>query len=99
MRTIQERLTTEDVIEGHLTKRVKAARGQTIKIRFMRGWPDRIVLLPGGLLLFVELKRPVGGKFEPLQERIHDKLRRLGFAVYVWHTKALIDDYFSGREQ
>jgi hypothetical protein len=97
MRTIQERLTTEDRIEGHLVKRVKGARGLTLKIRFMRGWPDRIVLLPKGVLVFVELKRPVGGKFEPLQERIHDKLRKLGFTVYVWHTKTLIDNYFNER--
>lgn len=94
MRPLQERLTREDAIEGHLLKCVKQVKGFTIKVRFMRGWPDRIVLLPGGVLVFVELKRPVGGKFEPLQERIHHKLRSLGFTVYVWHTKDLINDYF-----
>lgn len=84
----------ESSIENHLIKCVKAVRGFTVKVRFMRGWPDRIVLLPGGVFLFVELKRPVGGKFEPLQERVHAKLRRLGFTVMVWHTKDLINDYF-----
>lgn len=94
MRPLQERLAREDTVENRLIKCVKAARGFTIKVRFMRGWPDRIVLLPGGVLLFVELKRPVGGKFEPLQERIHGKLRSIGFNVQVWHTKSLINDYF-----
>lgn len=94
MRPLQERLMRESSIENHLIAAVKKVRGFTIKVRFMRGWPDRIVLLPGGIIVFVELKRPVGGKFEPLQERIHAKLRTLGFTVFVWHTKALINDYF-----
>lgn len=94
MRSIQERLVRESAIENHLLKCVAQRKGFTIKVRFMRGWPDRIVLLPGGSMLFVELKRPVGGKFEPLQERVHGKLRSLGFTVHVWHTKDLINDYF-----
>lgn len=98
MRSVQERLMREDTVEKHLIKVVKQAKGLTIKVRFMRGWPDRVVMLSGGLLLFVELKRPVGGKFEPLQERIHDKLRKLGFKVYVWSSKTQVDEYFACRK-
>lgn len=96
MRSVQERLTSlrEDVIEHYFCRLVKQHKGQTIKIRFLRGWPDRVAFLPGGVVLFVEFKRPVGGKFEPLQVRIHDKLRALGFTVYVWNTKEQIDNYF-----
>jgi hypothetical protein len=79
------------VVERHLLKRVKAMRGHCMKIRFILGWPDRLVLLPGGVLVFFELKRPVGGVFEPLQLRIHQKLRDLGFRVFVCHTKDAID--------
>jgi hypothetical protein len=82
---------TEDAVEGHLMKQAKALRGMVFKLRFMRGWPDRLVLLPGGVLYFFELKRPHGGKFEPLQLRIHKKLRDLGFRVFVCHTKDAID--------
>lgn len=95
MRQVQERLT-EDAIERHLTKRVKEHRGTCIKLPawWYPGIPDRLVLLSGGRVIFVELKRPVGGKFEPRQPLWLRKLKTLGFAVHVWHTKALIDNFF-----
>lgn len=46
------------------------------------GMPDRIVLLPGGHMAFVEVK--VSSKVpRPLQEARHRILRKLGFKVYV----------------
>jgi hypothetical protein len=44
--------------------------------------PDRIILLPGGHLGFVEAKAP-GEKPRPLQLARHRLLRGLGFRVYV----------------
>lgn len=90
--TTKEALTTEDVIEEHLKVEVFKVRGKTLKIRLMRGWPDRLVLLQGGRLCFFELKRPKGGKFEPLQERIHKMLRDMGFYVFVCKTKDEVDE-------
>ena len=46
------------------------------------GMPDRIVLMPGGHMAFVEVKAP-GKKPRPLQAARHRLLRDLGFAVYV----------------
>ena len=46
------------------------------------GMPDRLVLLPDGVIAFAELKAP-GQKPRPLQEARHRLLRRLGFRVYV----------------
>ena len=46
------------------------------------GMPDRMVLLKGGRMGFVEVKRP-GEKPRPLQESRHRMLRELGFKVYV----------------
>lgn len=46
------------------------------------GWsgvPDRIILLPGGRVLFAELKRPRGGKVAPLQAWWSNRLAKLGF--------------------
>lgn len=79
----------ESSVEGYLVERVKRMRGRTIKL-YMRGWPDRLVVLPGRLF-FVETKRPKGGRYEPLQLRMHMVIRRLGHAVYVPNTKALVD--------
>jgi hypothetical protein len=46
------------------------------------GMPDRIVLLPGGRMAFVEVKAP-GKVPRPLQEARHRMLQKLGFKVYV----------------
>ena len=46
------------------------------------GMPDRIVLLPGGHMGFVEVKAP-GEKPRPLQLSRHRLLRGLGFKVCV----------------
>ena len=46
------------------------------------GMPDRIVLLPGAKIGFVEVKAP-GKKPRPLQLRRISQLQRLGFAVFV----------------
>lgn len=42
------------------------------------GIPDRLVILPGGRIILVELKRHPGAELRPIQTQYHDKLRRLG---------------------
>jgi hypothetical protein len=44
----------------------------------LRGLPDRILLAPGGKLLFIEFKRP-GGRVTPMQLIWRDRLLALGF--------------------
>lgn len=74
----------EKHIEQKLSFKVKAAGG--IALKFISpgfdGMPDRILLLPGGRLAFVEVKAP-GMKPRPLQRARHGMLKRLGFKVYV----------------
>lgn len=74
----------EKVIERKLVQAVKPAGGVAPKFVSpgFDGMPDRIVLLPGGHLGFVEVKA-TGEKPRPLQLARHGLLRRLGFKVYV----------------
>ena len=74
----------ETEIEKKLVRKVKAKGG--IAPKFVSpgyaGMPDRLVLLPGGVFAFAELKAP-GMKPRPLQVARHRMLRDLGFKVYV----------------
>ena len=74
----------EKKIEQKLVKAVKKEGGLCLKFVSpgMDGMPDRIVLMPGGRIAFVEVKAP-GKKPRPLQLRCHDLIRALGFPVYV----------------
>ena len=49
-----------------------------------RGVPDRILLLPGGRVYFVEMKRPKGSRVDPMQIWWKRQLERLGFTI--WHV-------------
>ena len=74
----------EKDIEKELAARVRAMGGIAPKFTALGfdGMPDRLVLLPGGRMGFVELKA-TGKKPRPLQLARHRLLRRLGFKVYV----------------
>lgn len=58
------------------------------------GWagvPDRIILLPGGRVIFAELKRPNGGRLSEMQKFWGRKLQDLGFLWLVIHDRGDID--------
>lgn len=72
-------------MESYLRRKVEKLGGICLKFLpdFARGFPDRVVILPGGVLVWVETKRPVGGKLDPAQNVAHVLLRRLGQRVEV----------------
>ena len=71
----------EKEIEAKLRDRTIAAGGQCLKwvCPGWKGVPDRIVLMPGGRTIFVETKRPVGGKLSKMQKWWAKRLTALGF--------------------
>ena len=81
----------EKVIERKLTLMVKKQGG--ICPKFVSpgfdGMPDRIGLLPGSHMAFVEVKAP-GQKPRALQVSRHTLLRRLGFRVYILDSEEQI---------
>lgn len=102
----------EKQIEQKLVQAVKAQGGICPKLVSpgSDGMPDRMALLPGGCIGFVEVKAP-GHKPRPLQARRHGQLTALGFKVYVLDSTEQIpgiireiggndgdDDYAAGRQ-
>ena len=91
----------EKTTEQALTKAVKSYGGIAVKLVSpgFAGMPDRLVLLPGGRLGFVEVKAP-DRKPRAIQEVRHKQLRQLGFKVYVLDSKeqigGVIDDIIKG---
>lgn len=82
----------EKDIERALVEKVRRRGGYCLKW-VCPGWagvPDRIVILPGGKVVFVELKRPKGGRISHMQKWWAKKLIDLGFVHWViWDTVEL----------
>ena len=83
----------ENEVESYLRRKVEKSGGLCVKFLpdFARGFPDRIVLLPRGVLGWVETTRPQGGVLSPVQKVQHVLLRRLGQRVEVVWTKDQAD--------
>lgn len=83
----------EKQIEQSLVTAVREAGGWCPKFISpgINGMPDRIVLMPGGRIAFVEVKAP-GKKPRKLQIRRHIRLRNLGFQVFVLDDPKEIPD-------
>ena len=79
-------------VERKLIKAVEWEGGLCLKFtpQGVAGYPDRLVLLPGGLFAFIEVKRP-GGTMRPLQVARHTKLRSLGLQVYLLNDENQIE--------
>lgn len=75
----------EKSIENVLRKAVEDEGGVCLKwvCPGHRGVPDRMILFPGGIIAFVELKRP-GAKVKAggLQEWWREKIQSFGFRCY-----------------
>lgn len=75
----------EGDIERALVKRVEKELGgicEKFTSPGRRSVPDRIISLPGGHIIFVELKAP-GKTPSRLQQRDHERRRAMGFDVRV----------------
>ena len=73
----------EKDVEKRLIKPVRELGGLCLKFETpgYTGVPDRLLLFPGGRVVFVETKSP-GRHERPRQEYVQEVLRRMGFTVY-----------------
>ena len=84
---------SEKALEAELRERCKALGWMCIKLtsQYQRGLPDRLILMPGGRVCFVEIKT-TGNKPTAVQKLTHERLRALGYRVEVVDTTESLDN-------
>lgn len=77
-------MTREKDIEQKFKKAIEKHGGICLKLdpTTMVGIPDRLAILPGNHIAFVELKAP-GKKPRPIQTHRHNQLRAIGCMVRI----------------
>ena len=84
----------EREIESFLVRKVREMGGTAYKFVSPgnTGVPDRMVVLPGGKIIFVELKSETG-RLSALQKRQVERLKKLDCDVRVLYGKKQVDDF------
>ena len=85
--------TSEKSIERYLTKTVQDLGGLCLKFAsaIQTGYPDRLIVLPGGMACWAELKSK-GYVPTRLQDIRHEDLRRRGMVVYIIDSRERVDE-------
>ena len=85
---------SEKTLEARLVREIEARGGMALKYtsQFHRGIPDRIILLPGGYTVFVELKS-TGQKPTKLQMHAIRQLVKMGHRVEIIDRTGLLDSF------
>lgn len=89
-------IESEKVLERYLCIEVKKLGGWAVKLLsgLVTGLPDRLILLPGGVVAFVEVKT-TGKKASAIQLVRHKQLMALGFRVEVLDSKEGINNFIN----
>jgi hypothetical protein len=84
----------EKDIEAHLVRRVRDAGGKAYKFTSPanRGVADRVVVMPGGRVWFVEVKA-MGGRLSPLQRVFLDEVKGLGCNYKIVWSKEDVNEW------
>lgn len=86
----------EKLLEKKLREGVKKLGGIALKFgtEYHTGMPDRIVLMPGGQVSFVETKSP-GKKPTVLQAKCLETLSAFGFKAVVIDSQEKLDEFLN----
>lgn len=92
-------IESEKSLERKLSKGVEKLGGLYFKLPavYVAGLPDRLCLLPGGVVFFAEIKT-TGKKVSKIQKLMHNKIKRIGFKVYIIESSQNIKDIITGYE-
>lgn len=83
----------ESRIEKYLKSQVEKLGGECLKFNSgVVGVPDRIVIMPGGRITFIELKAP-GKPLRRLQQHWSNKLNTLGVECIKIDSKEGVNDF------
>ena len=92
----------ESTLENRLRDQIKKLGGLAIKIYCLSftGLPDRLIIIPGGIIEFVEMKKPGAEvKKGSRQELVHKQLRKMGCRVTVINSREGLDEYLTYAHQ
>lgn len=89
----------ENAVEKKLVDGVRRRGGKALKFipTACKGMPDRLVLLPGGRAIWVELKAD-DGEMSPMQAKRKGELEDLGFDVQVLYGSEEVADFLRGLD-
>lgn len=85
-------IESEKYLERKLVNAIKAKGGMCIKLlsTHFTGLPDRLCLLPGGIVFFAEIKT-TGQKPTKIQTNVAKRLTGLGLNYYIVDTSLIIN--------
>lgn len=84
-------MVLEDEVEKLICEWAEDEGGDALKLVIdgERGFPDRTLFMPGGIIAIGEIKKPRGGRRSEQQKRRVARLRALGFEAGFWKN---VDD-------
>lgn len=87
-------MTPEGRIQAYAMAEFKKLGGLVRKIRYegRNGCPDLLVILPGGLVVFVEVKKDERTGPDPHQAREHERMRQRGAIVRTIGSKEQVNE-------
>jgi hypothetical protein len=97
VRTSQRERSAEAKLRDGVKKRLG---GLALKLTpTVSGIPDRLAILPGGKVVFIELKRESGGVVSEIQKVQHDRLRAKGHDVVVLRGTKEVEAWLAEMEE
>jgi hypothetical protein len=86
----RKKVVREADIENAFVRKIKELGCRTRKLNGMgfNSWPDRLILCPGGAVVFIEFKKP-GEDLRPAQQQLHEDVGSIG---HTWYTCDNVDD-------
>ena len=87
-------MTPEGKVQAYAMAEFKKIGGLVRKIRYegRNGCPDLLVILPGGLVAFVEVKKDERTGPDPHQAREHERMRQRSALVYTVGSKKQVNE-------